>query len=234
MTIGKKQDEVIAAAKEPGKHGVTFFADILDTEDDPLCRWHAVKAIGDMKGIEAKDQLLSVIREPDYKFDESSLHRICAWAIGRIGHALTSEIIDMLENPISKEMRIALIDSLGEIADPAAIPVLSAQLISLDRDVRLWTALSLAKIGEESLTSLSNALKNADRELVLIITDALAIIATEKTVPVLLQAFDKHSSAVTEYFSKESDERTANYACVIRRSAYISHADKLRHFLEQH
>ncbi|MBM4044284.1 MAG: HEAT repeat domain-containing protein [Planctomycetes bacterium] len=233
MSIAERQDEVIVAADHPEKYGVSFFANILEAEDDPLCKWHAVKAIGDLKGYEAQRQLLQVLQDPDHEFDESSLHRICAWAIGRVGSALSADVIKLLRSPVSQQTRIALIDALGEIADPVAIPVLSEQLASGIRSVRLWAALSLAKIGEPSLPVLKSALKDADAELVLIIADALSIIATEKTVPVLLDALDKDPQAVAEYFAKGPPGRTRTYIALLRQWRVSRDSVALRDLLDR-
>ena len=231
MSTTQKQDQIMAAAKDPKRHGVAFFASILESEVDPLCRWYALKAIGDLKGIDAKDQLLSVLQQPDYEFDESSLHRICARAIGQIGSVLSTDIINLLKTTSSQQTRVALIDALGEIADPAAVPVLSEQLVSQTRAVKLWAALSLAKIGEVSLPVFSSALAGADAELVFIIADALAIIGTEKTLPVLLEAIDKDPETVRAYFSKGSIERTSAYTSLIKGSQIASASEAIRDLL---
>lgn len=233
MTIAQKQGEIVAAGENPREHGTAFFMSVLESESDPLCRWHAIKAIGDLKGIEAKKSLLSVLQEPDYEFDESSLHRICAWAIGRIGRALTHDVLRALDATTCKETRIALVDALGEIGDPGGIPALSRELASPDVQVRLWAALSLAKIGEESLPSFSSALKEADAALVFIIVDALAIIGTEGTVPLLVQAFERDPQAVDKYFSKGPTERIARYAYVVQQSPTLSAAPELRQLVDR-
>jgi HEAT repeat protein len=227
VTIAQRQNQIVSAAANPREHGTTYFVAVLESESDPLCRWHAVKAIGDLKAIEAKGSLFSVLQQPDHEFDESSLHRICAWAIGRIGCALISDVINALEATPCKETRVALIDALGEIGDPAGIPALSRELVSPDMQVRLWAALSLAKIGEESLPSFSCALKEADASLVFIVVDALTIIGTERTVPLLVQAFEKDPHAVAKYFSKSPTERTARYASVVQQSQILSPAHEL-------
>jgi len=111
MNVAQRQNEVIAAAGDPINHGIAFFVTILDSEDDPLCKWYALKAIGDIRGIEAKKQLLNTLKQPDYKVGESSLHRICSWAIGRIGLVLTSDLINLLNDLVSEQVRIAIIDA---------------------------------------------------------------------------------------------------------------------------
>jgi len=217
--ISQKRDEVIAAANHPSGTGSSYFMSILDTEDDPICKWHAIKAIGHLRASEAREQLLGVLKLPDINFDKSSLHRICAWAIGYIGSSFTDDIIGILESTSSDETRIATIDTLGEIGDPRAIPVLEKQLQSKQRSIRLWAALSLGKIGEASIPSLKQALKCADPELVFIIVDALVIIGTKQTIPVLARAFQLDPDAVTSYFARGPSERIIKYSRVIQRSS---------------
>lgn len=217
MSVAQRQDDVIAAAADPARKGSRFFLSILDTEQDPLCKWHALKAIGDLRATEAKDSLLRVLREPDFQFDESSLHRMCAWAIGRIGSSLNSAVLLLLREASSHETRLAAIDALGEIADQKSVPVLADQLRSDDPSIRLWTALSLAKIGEPAIPAIDEALENADEELGFMLVDALAIIGTAKTVPPLVRSFAKQPNGVQSYFKYGPSERTARYAGVLRR-----------------
>ncbi|MDP2898055.1 MAG: HEAT repeat domain-containing protein [bacterium] len=234
MTIAQRQDEVIAAAADPTRSGSSFFITILETEQDPICRWHALKAIGDLRASDAKDTLLRVLQEQDVEFDESSLHRICARAIGRIGSSAALQVAQLLHEASSVQTRIAAIDALGEIADRGSVSVLADQLTSDDRGIRLWAALSLAKIGEASIPAIDKALENADEESVFILVDALAIIGTAKTIPSLVNAFNKHPKGVLSYFRSGPSGRAARYAeAVIGFGSEIPIAllDEIRHSL---
>lgn len=234
MDLAQTQNRILAAAQAPQKHGAAFFRRVLDSVDDPLCKWHAVKAIGLLKDKRSKRQLLGVFQAPDHDFSESSLHLIAAWAIGQIGASFTPDLVALLSHETSKPKRIALIDALGEIGDPAGIPLLSKQLASKSQTIRLWAALSLAKVGPSSLPVLNQALDTADSELVYIIADALATIGNDATVPALLRAFERDPHALRKYFVDGPAERTARCAALLRKSARLPVGHPLRALADNH
>jgi hypothetical protein len=114
MELSERQDEIILASSKAQRFGVDYFLTVLNLEEDPLCRWYALQALGSMRASKAKEQLLRVLRQPDVEFDESTLHRICAWAIGRIGFELTDDGIAFLEGSNTTEAKIA-----AQVVEPA-------------------------------------------------------------------------------------------------------------------
>jgi len=220
VNVADKQNEVIDAAQAPDDSGARYFLSVLETEDDPVCKWHAVRALGQLQAREAMTALLNVLREPDTEFDESSLHRICAWSLGQIGPAATTGVLTLLDNSHSTATTCGAIDALGEIADAKAVPALASYLGCADRQVSLWSGLALGKIGQSSLPVLSDSLKGADKELVFIVVDILAIIGTKETVPVLSKALDANPEATREYFKTGPRDRVCSYAAIVKRSEY--------------
>lgn len=218
MSVRARQDQIIAAAATPEEEGVEYFLSILRTETDAICRWHAIKALGRLKARDAVFPLVEVLTRPDTEFDESSLHRICAWSLGQIGHSATSAVLKILEDNDSDATTIAAIDAIGELRDASAISVVAPFLKSTNSRVVLWAALALGKIGEPSLAALAESLEQADARLVYIIVDTLAMIGTEATVSVLTKAVSTDMTAVLKYFSGSQSSRAATYAQTIAGS----------------
>lgn len=215
MTDRTKQDEIIEAASDPLRVGCDFFLNVLDNVNDPIGKWHAIRAVGVLKEFKAKDRLIRILSEPDIDFDESSLHRISAWSIGQIGSSFANDVLTLLRCTDRHETRLAAIDTLGEIADDRAIPALVKELLSSEREAVLWAALSLSKIGSKAVAALTQALDNADSDLVFIITDALALIGTQETLHALEKANRKDSAAVISYFSRGPFERVVRFSLLI-------------------
>ena len=220
MNVAAKQSEVIDAAQAPGDSGAQYFLSILETEDDPVCKWHAMQALGQLKAREAMTVLLNIFQEPDTEFDESSLHRICAWSLGQIGEPATMGVLELLEGSHSMATICGAIDALGEIADARAVPTLARYLVSGDHQQSVWSGLALGKIGQSSLPVLLESLNGADKELVFIVVDSLAIIGTEETVPVLSKAIDANLEATKEYFKTGPQDRAHRYAAIVERSEF--------------
>jgi len=127
---------------------VAFHISELKRERDPLVRWHLVKGLGIHRDTSGVGPLLSVLRQPDMEFASTSLHRIAAWSLGRIGSPALSQVLAAATASESQSERAGLADALGEIGDPSSIGSLAILFTSGDHCVRLWASLSLAKIGE--------------------------------------------------------------------------------------
>jgi len=218
VNVAAKQNEVIDAAQAPDDSGHQYFLSVLEAEDDPVCKWYAVRALGQLKAREAMTVLLNILQEPDTEFDESSLHRICAWSLGQIGTPATMGVLELLEGSHSTATICGAVDALGEIADARAVPTLGRYLVSGDRQQSLWSGLALGKIGQSSLPVLLESLNGADKELVFIVVDTLAIIGTEETIPVLSRAVDTNLEATRKYFRIGPRDRAHRYAATVEQS----------------
>ena len=218
MNTREKQDEIIAAAQAPEDVGAGYFLSVLKSETDGMCRWHAIQALGRLRSADAVPSLVHILTQSDTEFDKSSLHRICAWSLGQIGPAATDNILSILNGPHSDSAALAAIDALGEVGDAAAVPMIKQHLQSENRQIVIWAALALGKIGNASLSVLDNSLDQADAEMVYIVVDTLAIIGTEETLPVLAKAISTNEAAVNQYFTSGKSARACEYQRVIRNS----------------
>jgi HEAT repeat protein len=149
----------------------------LGWEPDPTARWFLIKAAGVLHLDASVPLLLQICQAPDVEMDETSLHAICAWSLGRIGDSATSEVMKLLSNADSETRRCAA-DTLGEIRAAAAIPALISALRHDERRVQLWAGLALAKIGVECVPLLERAVEETEGVPRLIALDALAKIAS--------------------------------------------------------
>ena len=218
MNIRERQDVVIAAARAPENAGAGYFLSVLESESDGICRWHAIQALGCLRATEAVRALVQILLQPDIEFDESSLHRICAWSLGQIGPVATDEILNILTDAHSDSVAIAALDALGEVRDAAAIPVIKQHLQSGNHQRAIWAALALGKIGEASLPVLQDSLDEADADQVYIVIDTLAIIGTEQTLPVLAKAVSANEAVVNQYFANGQIARASEYLRLVLKS----------------
>lgn len=217
MNVRERQDSVIAEAESPDRKGVDYFLSLLQTEPDQICRWHAIQALGRLKDPAAIRQLVDVLAQPDTEFDESSIHRITAWSLGQIGPSATVAVLTLLKETDSKAQVLAALDAVGELHDAAAIPLVAPFLKSGNRDIVIWAALALGKIGAVSLSALASCLDQADGELVYVVVDTLAMIGTEATAPVLAKAVTIDKAAVAKYFADQSP-RAVRYSKTVAGS----------------
>ncbi|MGH8545680.1 MAG: HEAT repeat domain-containing protein, partial [Gammaproteobacteria bacterium] len=114
-------------------------------ERNPILTWYACKAIGDATFNHGVQFLCWVGQQPDVDLDTTSLHRIAAWALGRIRTGPSELLRERLDGGSSAERSFAA-DALGEMRDSGAIGALGRHLREDDIQVALWAALSLTKI----------------------------------------------------------------------------------------
>lgn len=127
--LKERQQAIARCADEPQRFGAEFFAEILRSEADPICKWYAIRALGDLRANHFGELLVDVLRQPDFEVGESSLHRICARSIGLLGSEMVPRIVSLLKE-LNAATRLAAADTLGEIGHPSAIPALSRCLTS--------------------------------------------------------------------------------------------------------
>lgn len=213
--LKERRHAVAWCTKKPERFGAKFFAEILSRERDPICKWYAIRALGDLRANRYSGLLVDVLGQPDVEFDESSLHRICARSIGLLGFEMAPDIVDLLKES-SSATRLAAADTLGEIGHPSAIPSLSRCLTSGERDLQLWAALSLGKIGVESIRALVSALSSANKEEVLILLDALVMIESPCVIDAVADTAKNHPDVVRFYFTGDRPERAERFLKMLR------------------
>lgn len=222
----KERQHVIAwCADKPQRFGAEFFSEILRAEADSICKWYAIRALGNLRANHFSELLVDVLRQPDVEIGESSLHRICARSIGLLGSKMVPRIVSLLKES-SAAIRLAAVDTLGEIGHHSAIPALSLCLTLSERDIQLWAALSLGKIGVESISALVSALSSASKKEVMIFLDALVMINTPRVIDVVADTAKKHPDVVRFYFTGDRPERAEHFLKMLQEVVSSSAPEK--------
>jgi dephospho-CoA kinase len=125
----------------------TFWRHALARETTPLARWYLIKGIGLARDKSAVPLLLEVFRNPNHEFRETSLHGIAAWTLGRLRDVAVPWLLSTLVETHSDQLKLCIADALGETRSSRAIPALRTLFNEGTREIKLWAALSLAKIG---------------------------------------------------------------------------------------
>jgi HEAT repeat protein len=219
-----RQRAVERFANEPEGLGSEFFARIYETNDDPICKWYAIRALGDLGAKEYLGLLIDVLSKPDVNVGKSSLHLIAARSIGQIGPPALHRLLSLLENA-EGETAIAVVDALGEIGAAEAVPALARTLQSRTVKLAGWCALSLAKIGRPSIPALVDCLVNADHTLAYIIIDALAIIDDPEVMPGLAEAGSRFPNSVKQYTCHGPQDRIQRLMSLVHTTS--THHDSL-------
>ena len=214
-SLDVRQGAIARAADVPKSFGPAFFATIYDQFDDPLCKWYAIRSLGDLAAEDYLDVLIDALKHPDQEVGKSSLHLIAARSIGQIGPSAVDRLLRLLDES-SGSTTVAVIDALGEVGATKAIPALQHCLESEDRALRLWSALSLAKIGTASIPALRESLSRADAALALLIVDAFAIINETEIIPALADAATSFRSSVSNYLLRGRRDRVMNLISLVR------------------
>lgn len=136
-----------------------FVISALSAERDPLAKWFLVKASGLLRSVSAVPLLIRLCEEPDVDFEDTSLHAICAWSLGKIGQPALQPVLDLMRAS-DVETRRSAVDALGELRDIRAIDVLCRALQHDEHQVQLWAGLSLAKLGSAALSCLEGVAAN--------------------------------------------------------------------------
>lgn len=214
----RRQHAVALCAEKPEQFGPKFFCEIITRGWDATSRWYAIRALGGLRAKQCSQVLLDVLRQPDISIGGSSLHRICARSIGLLGCEMVSDVAGLLENS-DEATRVAAVDALGEIGHPSAIPALSECLLCGQRNVQLWAALSLAKIGSQSVPVLVRALARCDKEEALIVLDALTRINDPGVIDAIADALATYPNVVSFYFSRSTSAHVPQFLKMVQEVA---------------
>ncbi len=174
-----------------------LIAALRDKNCRPEFRWYIIKALGSAHPIEGIKPLLDVLMASDVVFADSSLHRIAAWALGRAGTRALDGVRDLSKSSFSYQ-RLAAADALGEIGDPAGVDELWRLLLDSNKEVKLWAALGLAKVGPSSLPFLAKALNEND-DTALLAFDAIVTMAHPDGVPAAVSFYHRQPDQVRIY-----------------------------------
>ncbi len=154
LSTSDRQKVLHSFVEENAQFGGAWAVSQLGEETDPICRWYLLKSLGYPAQPAGVPALLEAGRLPDQQVGVSSLHMIAAWALGQIGEIALESVKKELSIVQSETFRTFLVDCLGEIGAPNAIPELAAAFEDGSYQTRLWAALSLAKIGPSALPHL--------------------------------------------------------------------------------
>jgi HEAT repeats len=218
LDIARQQELVERLASSPTSIGPEFFAHVVNESSDAICKWYAIRALGDLAAKEYLNTLISVIEAPDEEVGSSSLHLIAARSLGQIGNPALSSLLPLLRTA-SGDTLVAVVDSLGEIGSEDAIPELARCIESGERKVALWTALSLAKIGPAAIPALGILCQSANKERTYLLIDALAAINHPAVLPSIECAYDRFPETVMHYLSEGPRVRASQLSGLIEQEA---------------
>ena len=168
-----------------------FILQAIEFENAPLSKWYLIRAIGILKIEFAIDYLIDTFKETDVKLDKSSLHLIAAWSLGAIGENALDPLVKEYNRTNSEDIKKCIVDSLGEIGSPKAIPILCKAFMEESHNVKLWSSLSLSKIGNQAIEPIkklfSRATSSGDR---LMLIDAIIKIDSPRSVQFLREILE--------------------------------------------
>jgi HEAT repeats len=98
------------------------------------------------------------------RYPELDIQWQAAAALGALGTEGVDHLLEALRRARNKQVRLGIIEALGEIRDTRAAPALLKALKDKDNEVRWEAALALGEIGEKStIPALVDGLKDTDR-----------------------------------------------------------------------
>lgn len=164
---------------------------ILQNDTDPICKWYAIKAAGENHFWECVDLLVDVLFQENSLCGESSLHRIAAYAFGKLGANVIPMLIPCLNSGNTDTMS-AVFDAFGELKSPLAIPYIIPIFKSSYNAAIVYAGLALAKIGSPSVPYIKEVISDANLNNLMVLVDALTSINTLECREILLQTFIVH------------------------------------------
>ena len=155
--------------------------------DSSYLTWHVCKTLGSQAIARSAEFLRWVGSRPDIEFENTSLHRVAAWALGEIGASQAAPLRRMLIEGSSSARAFAA-DALGQLKDTEAVPLLAKSLTEDDWNVALWAALSLSKIRDHAaVDAIYAAIRNEDGTRRYLAFDALVKIDRAAASAILVE-----------------------------------------------
>jgi HEAT repeat protein len=180
-------DIVLAVDNFEREDAATFLNSLRSP--NPYIVWHGIKGCGLKMLRAAVPQIVEILGKPCEPLGHSGnsdLRKIAAWSLGKMGYDSFAEYLTDIEHNPNVLLREGLADALGMTSDPRAIPVLDRLMADEDRNVVLWGALALAKLGEASIPIIDRHLRAAkDLARAAYLSDALKKIGTAQASGIL-------------------------------------------------
>lgn len=154
---------------------VAALISVIDDENQAVRRT-ASRALAEIGAPAAREKAISALGSEEDVFVRGSLYRLLA-EIG--GPDALKSLLKWSGRPDSRDRRF-LIDAIGELTDPAALPLLAEALMDKDNGVALEAAMQLARDGDETaLTTLSDSVTRSG----LLVAHFTATLLAEKNYP---------------------------------------------------
>lgn len=137
-----------------------FYAKLLEEETDDICRWYEIKALGDLHATEYAELLVSQLNRPDANFGESSVWRILAYSLGKIGECAIPLLSNLDMSDIN--VKIAIMDSYSKIGSSLAIPYIKPVLLADYSKATVYASNALASSGERGIKGIKEIFGSCD------------------------------------------------------------------------
>lgn len=140
-----------------------FCIEAFKWEKDPFPKWYLIKAIGILRITSVINLLIDTCKSPDVKVNQTSLHLITAWSLGKIGGGAVDIVLEEAKHKdVDRATLLCFVDALGEMRSSLAIELLVRCFRDSPFDIKSQTALSLSKIGRASLDVLHDLAKESN------------------------------------------------------------------------
>lgn len=218
-----EQENILHECVEYGMHDLDnqLFLNILDDKTSSnLSKWYAIKAIGEKHIDKGIQKLIDIIKVPDVSFENTSLHLIAAYSLGKFGEQSLDNLVCLLNADYPLYTQKAVADTLGEIKSSKAIPALIFAIQYLDDSVALWAGLSISKIGSgaEDLIGIYSSLSETKRYIIL---DALMRFCNALSVEFIIQQLKANQDMLNSF----SSDRSIAFKCFLNYLHSINHSD---------
>lgn len=182
-----------------------FYAKLLEGETNDTCRWYEIKALGDLQATEYAELLVSQLNYSDVNLGESSIWRILAYSLGKIGECA----IPLLSNvDISDiQVKIAVMDSYCQIGSILAIPYIKPILLSEYNKATVYASNALAKCGYQGVQEIKQIFNSCDSLTKFALFESLIGVCSDEDLE-FVQSVIANSPKLWEEIKKK---QTVNY-----------------------
>lgn len=182
-----------------------FYAKLLETEQDAVCKWYEIRALGDLKANDYVELLISQLNMENVCFDRSSIYAITAYSIGKIGEQAILPLSKLILD--SEELSIAVMDCYGEIKSNKAIPYIETFLLKSYTKASTYAALALGKIGRDGIDKIIQIYEKCDYKTKFVLFESLLGYCDKKDVDFIQKVIND----TPEYWNKISKMKTRNF-----------------------